>query len=174
MEAVVSSVVSLCIGFVLGLVSERHKQVVTERAKMLSEVSAWVNDLTTLIHCLGEDLANLSQGREVILLPDFKSRQLLSQKLATSTPRIKGIVQSGSLRTLTTRSLVRELDSTLGQMHQFVTAVIIPAHVALTAPGFDPFEEPERVAQMVLQCSHGDAIAQAAQALLAKLSTSLW
>jgi hypothetical protein len=173
MEGILSSVLVACVAFALGLMAERQKQVVAERAKLLSEVSAWVNDHSTLIHCFSEDLANLAQSGQPVFLPDIHGRQLLAQKLATSTPRIRGIVQSGSLRTMTNRSRTTQLANSLNELDRFVRTVIIPSHAALTDPGFVPHEQPDQVTQMILQVSQGDAIVQTLHGLLAKISTSL-
>ena len=97
------------LGRVLGQRSERRKQSLAIRAKMLEPVTLWLGGVEKFIGILGDTFSSISVPSPVPLTYDFEERKKSSQFMIENTNEVLGILDSETLSIRQTRKEVRAL-----------------------------------------------------------------
>ena len=159
--------------FFLGQRSERRKQSLLVRSKLLDPIESWLDGSEKISGILADTLTSIQAGSPLPMSYDFDQRKKAYQYMAESTNRIIGILDSKRLRTFGTKQMSDQLTETIKSIDNLVKFQMLPQEyevVDLAQAGPLPRQFIIKVMSTKMKF---DELIQQAHSLIAKIKTAL-
>lgn len=169
----IGALLTLTIVFVLGQRSERKKQSLLVRSKMLEPIDQWLDGAEKLSGIFSDTLVSVNFGSRLPISYDFDQRRDASQYMAENTNRLIGIINSKRLKTCGTKRLAVQLEQVIRAIDSLVKYRMLPQESEILEKAqAGPLSE-SFVAELMITKTRFDKSVQDAHSLLAKMRTAL-
>jgi len=135
MLSILTGVLGLLFGNILGMLRERHAQSLTARLELLKPVERWLDLANRIIHIIADDVQSLSQNQPFSVGYSIQERVNVGKEISETTPKVLAILQTKSLRTIGTWRSSDQLSGSIRQLNSYLQSVLLPVDDELTAKG---------------------------------------
>jgi dsDNA-binding SOS-regulon protein len=171
--SVVTTLLGIVIGNVLGRRAERQRQTMLIRAEMLKPIEEWLQGAEKMIGILGDTLSSVLQNAPSPLMYDYEERKKAAQFMSEKTNVVMGILQSKSLQIGQTIKLAAQLLNTIMKINELILFQLLPQENEILECSQQNILSQDFITEIATLKLHLDSLIRESYSFIAQIKTAL-